>query len=358
MTFVQAIIVLIIILCVNLLVNRIATVALTFTGMSREMARFQSRSAFCTVGFTTNEAESVVNHPVRRRIIMLLMLAGNAGFVGIIVTAVSSLGGESPIPSTGKILMVVGVLGILWAIGSSKWIDDKLFRLISWTLKRVSNLEAYDYHALLHLQEGYYITTIEVGDEDWLKGRSLAQLRLADVGVTVLGIKRANGTFVGAPIGGAIIRNADTLIVYGVRESIERLDRQRDDPEGWDKHQQIVAAKLEHAVAHDISETAFSIFEVTIDPDSWLVGQTLETLYLEGKGVAVFGVEHEDGKSVVQMPNTYVLQSGDRLFCYGDHDRMNALKTTKDLASYKKAISNIFVNGNAGADPDVAKTPA
>jgi len=34
-----------------------------------------------------NESERVVNHPVRRRIIMLLMLTGNAG----VVTAVSSL---------------------------------------------------------------------------------------------------------------------------------------------------------------------------------------------------------------------------------------------------------------------------
>ncbi len=338
MTFFQAIIVLVIILCVNLLINRIATVALTFTGMSREMARFQSRSAFCTVGFTTNEAESVVNHPVRRRIIMLLMLAGNAGFVGIIVTAVNSFGGDSTMPSFAKMLMLVGVLGALWAIGSSKWIDDKLFRLISWTLKRVSNLEAYDYHALLHLQEGYYITTIEVNDEDWLVGRSLAQLRLADVGVTILGIKRANGAFLGAPVGGASIRDGDTLIVYGVRESIERLDRQRGDVDGWEKHQQVVAAKQDHAQTTEFSETALSIFELTVKRDSWIVGRTLQDLRLNNKGVAVFGVEHQDGTSVTKMPDTYVAQAGDRLFCYGDHDRMQALKTAQDMMSYQAAI--------------------
>ena len=88
MSFVQAIVVIILILFLTLLVNRIATVALTFTGMSREMARFQSRSAFCTVGFTTSEAETVVTHPVRRRIIMILMLWGNIGFVSLIVAGV------------------------------------------------------------------------------------------------------------------------------------------------------------------------------------------------------------------------------------------------------------------------------
>ena len=247
---------------------------MTFTGVSREMARFQARSAFCTVGFTTSESESMVNHPVRRRIIMLLMLAGNIGFVSIIVTGVSSFGGDSTIPSFSKLLMLVGVLGTLWVIGSSKWIDDKMFRLISWTLKRVSNLEAHDYHALLHLQEGYYVTTLQVEETDWLVGRSLGQLRLSDVGVTILGIKRADGAFLGAPVGGAYIRKGDTLIVYGVRESIERLDRQRGDTNGWEKHQHIVAAKQDHVQSTDFSETAFSISEFTVTENSWIVGQT------------------------------------------------------------------------------------
>jgi hypothetical protein len=49
---------------------RVATSALVMTGMARESARFQARSAFLGVGFTTGEAESVVDHPVRRRIAM------------------------------------------------------------------------------------------------------------------------------------------------------------------------------------------------------------------------------------------------------------------------------------------------
>jgi hypothetical protein len=50
----------------SLLVTRIASVALTMTGVSRDLAKFQARSAFTGVGFTTNEAEKVVARPVRR----------------------------------------------------------------------------------------------------------------------------------------------------------------------------------------------------------------------------------------------------------------------------------------------------
>src|SRR5687767_7500660 len=69
---------------ISLLITRIASVALTVTGLSRQSARFQARSAFSGVGFTTSEAEDVVNHPVRRRIVMWLMLIGNAGLITIV----------------------------------------------------------------------------------------------------------------------------------------------------------------------------------------------------------------------------------------------------------------------------------
>lgn len=78
---------LLLVVSISILITRVATVALTHTGLSREAARFQARSAFTGVGFTTQESEKVVNHPVRRRVVLGLMLVGNAG----IVTAVSSL---------------------------------------------------------------------------------------------------------------------------------------------------------------------------------------------------------------------------------------------------------------------------
>src|SRR3954453_23059696 len=83
----------IVVVCVSLLVARVGTVALTLTGMSGESARFQARSAFFGVGFTTAEAESVVGHSVRRRIIMWLILLGNAGVVTTMGTLLLSFAG-------------------------------------------------------------------------------------------------------------------------------------------------------------------------------------------------------------------------------------------------------------------------
>ncbi len=76
-----AVALLLVVAILSLLITRAATIALTVTGMARPSARFQARSALTGVGFTTTESESVVVHPTRRRIIMALMLVGNAGLV-------------------------------------------------------------------------------------------------------------------------------------------------------------------------------------------------------------------------------------------------------------------------------------
>lgn len=83
-----------VVLSLSLIITRIATIALALTGLSEEAARFQARSAFTGTGFTTSEAEKVVNHPVRRRIIILLMVARSAGLVSIVISLVLSFGGS------------------------------------------------------------------------------------------------------------------------------------------------------------------------------------------------------------------------------------------------------------------------
>lgn len=78
---------LLVVLALSIWVTRIATVALPHTGLFRGSAKFQAPSTVTGVGFTTNGSEKVANHPIRRRILLLLMLLGQAG----VVTAVTSL---------------------------------------------------------------------------------------------------------------------------------------------------------------------------------------------------------------------------------------------------------------------------
>lgn len=103
---------LLIVISLSILLTRIATVALTLTGLSREAARFQARSALTGTGFTTAEAEKAVGHPVRRRIILFLMLLGNAGIVvlGIERPGGMYLGAPQPdgLIRVGDVLLLYG----------------------------------------------------------------------------------------------------------------------------------------------------------------------------------------------------------------------------------------------------------
>lgn len=233
---------LIVVILVSLLVARVATIALTLTGLSREAARFQARSALSGVGFTTSEAESVVNHPVRRRIVMLLMLLGSAGIVTVIGTLFLSFANADVQQREQRIAVLLGALVLLWLGSRSAVVDHSLSALIAGGLRRWTDLDARDYAALLHLSERYAVMELGVGSGDWIEGRSLGELDLRSEGVTVLGITRRDGAYVAVPRFETRIEPGDTLIAYGPSERLCEIDRRPADPAGDRCHEQAVKA--------------------------------------------------------------------------------------------------------------------
>lgn len=215
-----AVVSLLVIITVSLLITRVATVALQLTGLSLSTARFQARSAFTGVGFTTAETEQTVNHPVRRRIIMWLMLVGNVGLVTILSSVVLSfvsmgLGGH---PWVGWAVLILGLAGLSLVAGS-RWVDQRLRRIISWALGRWTDLDVRDYANLLHLSSGYGVTEVAITDQA-MDDKSLAEAGFLGAGILVLGIKGADGEYTGAPEASTRVHMGDTLFLYGPTRSI------------------------------------------------------------------------------------------------------------------------------------------
>jgi TrkA-C domain len=229
-----------VVLLVALVVHRVATVALTITGMSREAARFQARSAMSGVGFTTSEAEQVAAHPVRRRVVMGLMLVGSAGVVGAVASLMLSFTGSHGGQTLVRALILLGGLFVLWLLMRSAWVDRRLSRLIRRLLDRWSDLEARDYASLLDLGGEYAVMELAVRESDWIAEHSLAELRLRDEGVVVLGIQRA-GEYLGAPAADTVIVAGDTLVVYGREHRLCELDHRTRGARGDDAHREAAA---------------------------------------------------------------------------------------------------------------------
>lgn len=237
---------LLIVLTISLLVTRVAAMALMLTGMSRESARFQARSAFSGVGYTTGEAEDVVGHPLRRRIVMLLMLLGNLGVGAVVATLMLSFMQTAESETWWmKLLALAAGLLLLWMAATNRHLERRTNRLIAWVLSRWGQLEVRDYVTILHLQGGYGVSELLVEPNDWLADKTLIELRLPQEGVLVLGINRCQGAFLGTPTGDMKIHAGDTLILYGPAGRIEELDRRRRGRKGDVAHREAVEEQQE-----------------------------------------------------------------------------------------------------------------
>src|SRR5919202_5174373 len=108
------------VLAISVVVTLVGATALVHTGLARDSARFQARSAFMGVGFTTSEAEAVVGHPVRRRIVAALILLGNAGIVGAMASLVLSFTRASGGQVLERIAILAGGLLVLLLLVRSR----------------------------------------------------------------------------------------------------------------------------------------------------------------------------------------------------------------------------------------------
>jgi len=208
---------------------RIGSIALELTGLSSDIASFQAQSAFYGVGFTTSESESVMSHPVRRRIIRSLFLLGSAGITSSIATFVLTFVGQS-----GKNLalraqfLLLGIIVIL-LLARSKFIYRIMKKIITRALEKWTKLRIYDYEQLLGLSKGYNVSRITVKRNSWLADKNVEELKLNLEGILILAIYQTiddEERFMGVPESHTVITEGDTLICYA-REDLTKLLAQR-----------------------------------------------------------------------------------------------------------------------------------
>jgi len=125
----------------------------------------------------------------------------------------------------------------LWIVGTQKWVDQTIERVIAWALTRWTSLDVRDYVSLLHLADGYVVYEIKVNTDDWIADKHLSESKLTAEGVLVLGIHRANGKYTGSPNGRTLVHVGDVLSVYGPKQRLEELDIRKQGREGDRAHE-------------------------------------------------------------------------------------------------------------------------
>lgn len=210
---------------VSFLIVRGGGIALMLTGMDENRARFQALSAFSGTGFTTKEAESVVNHPLRRRIVTWLMILGNAGIVTVIVTATSSLVTSKGFTLPINVLILLLGLYVIYRVATRRGLMRRWERFIESKLIRSPAFEEASTEDLLHLIEGYGLVRTLIRESSPFAGSSVSDSRLTEKGLLVLGIERGKD-WISVPKAREVIEKDDRLVVYGPVKVLRSLFRE------------------------------------------------------------------------------------------------------------------------------------
>lgn len=222
---------LLILIALSIIAIRIGAVALELTGLSSEVASFQAQSAFSGVGFTTIESETIVSHPVRRRIIKILILLGSAGVTTSMATLVLAFVGETKYGFVFRIQALLVGLVVILLFARSKHIYKIMRIIITKVLGRYTRLRIYDYEQLFGLGEGYAIAKVVVKKGSPLDAKAIKDLKSELEEMLVLAVYRKEGKrtqLIGAPHGDLVIKATDELICYAKEEVLDKRVLQKD----------------------------------------------------------------------------------------------------------------------------------
>ena len=214
--------ILLITIFVSFIIVRIGGFALQLTGIEPDVARFQALSAFSGTGFTTREAERVVGHKTRRRIVTILIILGNAGTVTVIATLVASF---TQVESymwffIQLAIIVAGIFGLYKLIIRSsigqRFIDWLQRPFVNRILRGAPAIEE-----VFHMEKDWSINLVLIEENSKSIGMSVADI-IAEGDMDILGIDRA-GTYLTRPDSQEKIMEGDRLLVYGNRKSVKRV---------------------------------------------------------------------------------------------------------------------------------------
>jgi di/tricarboxylate transporter len=168
-----------------------------------------------------------------------------------------------------------------------------------------------------HVRE--YLSEVMVTDRSPLAGRTMRELRLAAMGLTVLAIHRGDQTLYSGP--GVSLAAGDLLIVKASREALLEVKQ----TEGME-----IVPDLQLG-DQDLVGGTVKIAEAIIMPQSLLIGRTLRELNFRHRyGLTVIAV-HRRGHAFPTKIGTLSLRVGDVLLLQGDAERFADLGNSLDI---------------------------
>lgn len=214
----------IVIIIISVFIVKIASVALNLTGLDRKRSFFQAMSAFTGTGFTTRDSELIVNNDIRRGIIMVLMILGNAGLISVISTLMLSFikADMNLTPILINIGMILLSILLIIRISMNQNIIRKLTKKIQDKLIKSSTFAKRPVEEVLRLAAGYGVAEVTLGESSEEIGKTLFDSSFRQQDILIMAIERGS-TVIPAPNAQDKLLLDDTLICYGKLDNINKI---------------------------------------------------------------------------------------------------------------------------------------
>ncbi|WP_046175435.1 TrkA C-terminal domain-containing protein [Domibacillus indicus] len=211
-------------LLIVVLVIEISVIAFVLTGLEKEVARYQAISMLTGTGFTTDESQLIIDHPVRRRISMFLILFG-AFSLAVIISAISNILSDDL--RLTELMVISGVLFVIFIVGKTPLTKKHLEHRFQYEMKKNLDISELPIKEALFLNEDDLVTDIVVDENTRLDGEKVKNVFEQGQDANLLFIKRGEVN-IREDLAEETIEAGDKLYVYGNRQVIEKLTQETE----------------------------------------------------------------------------------------------------------------------------------
>ncbi|KAB7704918.1 hypothetical protein F9802_15245 [Bacillus aerolatus] len=209
-------------------VIEISVILFNLTGLETAVSRYQVVSMLTGTGFTTDESQLIIDHPVRRRLSMFLILFG-AFSLAVIISSITNILSDDLRIKELSIINVVLLTMLL--IGKTPFIRNKLNKKFHYEMEKKLELSELPVKEALYLGEDDLVTDVFISEESDFIGRKVTDLIGRDEDISVLFIKRGKVN-IRRQLEKEKIQEGDQLFIYGNKEQIvERFLKSKNEKE-------------------------------------------------------------------------------------------------------------------------------
>lgn len=201
------------------LVIEIAIILFRLTGLDRKIARFQVISMLTGTGFTNDESDSILNHPMRRKITMFLILFG-AFSMAVIISSISSILSDDL--RLTELTFIITTLLVIFMVMNLPFFRNKMTNALKSEMETHYELCEHPIQEVMFWEDTDTVMEIGIQEDSDLIDKNAGELLKKGQDIQLLFIQSGE-VKIRKGIDEYDIQMGDQLFLYGNREEIEEM---------------------------------------------------------------------------------------------------------------------------------------